>query len=356
MLDFGSRGQQPLGVMSGPHPTVRSMAATLGLSRATVSNALRGYPGVAPETRRRVRELAKELGYSPNPFAAEVMSQLKSNGVKKVIGTLGLLDLCEESRPRKAKEFHVELVKGVKERASEMGFSISTWRFGGTSDLSSARLNQILEWRGVRGVVLLPAWESPRFQDLDWSNLTGVYLDYRIESPRLHTVSSDHYRTIFSAMQKAISLGYQRLGFVVNKRANARIDGRWVSAFLGFLHDHPELESLKPLVMDQIAPGDFISWFERERPDVVITHWVEGYEILKRQKKRIPEECGFICLNLQSAPEHLSGFCLQPELIGRRGAEFIVSQLSHNDRGEPEQATATMVPSKWVEGETVRKR
>jgi len=44
--------------MSGPAPTLRSLARALGLSRTTVSDALRGSPRVDPNTAARVKKVA----------------------------------------------------------------------------------------------------------------------------------------------------------------------------------------------------------------------------------------------------------------------------------------------------------
>ena len=46
--------------------TIKDVAREAGVSTATVSHALNGFPEVAEETRRRVRETADRLGYVPN--------------------------------------------------------------------------------------------------------------------------------------------------------------------------------------------------------------------------------------------------------------------------------------------------
>jgi DNA-binding LacI/PurR family transcriptional regulator len=50
----------------GRPPTMADIAAHLGVSRQLVSLVLRDAPGASEETRRRVREAAKELGFSPH--------------------------------------------------------------------------------------------------------------------------------------------------------------------------------------------------------------------------------------------------------------------------------------------------
>ena len=48
---------------------LKQLAKHLNLSQTTVSRALNGYPEVNAETRRRVDEVARKVGYRPNPHA-----------------------------------------------------------------------------------------------------------------------------------------------------------------------------------------------------------------------------------------------------------------------------------------------
>ncbi len=48
---------------------LKELSLRLNLSQTTVSRALNGYPEVSAETRKRVAEMAEELGYAPNSQA-----------------------------------------------------------------------------------------------------------------------------------------------------------------------------------------------------------------------------------------------------------------------------------------------
>jgi DNA-binding LacI/PurR family transcriptional regulator len=57
------------------HPTIATIAAHMGLSRATVTHVLNGRgteQRIRPETQQRVLEVARELGYRPNASARAV--------------------------------------------------------------------------------------------------------------------------------------------------------------------------------------------------------------------------------------------------------------------------------------------
>ena len=50
----------------------RDIAKMLGVNVSTVSRALRGLEGVSPELRQKIKLLAKEQAYRPNPFAVSL--------------------------------------------------------------------------------------------------------------------------------------------------------------------------------------------------------------------------------------------------------------------------------------------
>lgn len=55
--------------LPGKRATILDVAAAAGVSRQTVTRAMNDMPGIRQETRERVQELARELGYTPSRFA-----------------------------------------------------------------------------------------------------------------------------------------------------------------------------------------------------------------------------------------------------------------------------------------------
>lgn len=337
-------------------PSVRSLAAALGLSRTTVSNALSGHPGVNAQTRQRVQAAAKASGYQPHPFASRIMSQLRRESKAKHVGTLAVLELEEQKRSHQAEAFHRDLLGGIRKRATEIGFGVSHWKFGGASGLSLKRVDEILQARGIKAVVFLPSCGEPDFTDLDWRRYVGIYLDRFIERPPLHTVSADHFRLLTEALNQACELGYRRIGFAVTRWSNQRMHGLWVGAFRSFVHDHPEIVASLLEEEEALTAEVFTSWFRRFQPEVVIAHWSEAPRWMREAGAQIPQTHGYICLNLQPAKPGTSGFDFQPRLLGARAAELVIAQLEHNDQGPPAVPSITMVPARWVPGGTIVRR
>ena len=51
------------------HTSLKDLAKALGVSIPTVSRALKDSPEISSELRTKVKKLAKEMNYRPNPFA-----------------------------------------------------------------------------------------------------------------------------------------------------------------------------------------------------------------------------------------------------------------------------------------------
>jgi LacI family transcriptional regulator, repressor for deo operon, udp, cdd, tsx, nupC, and nupG len=65
-------------------PTINDVASAAGVSKGAVSFALNDRPGLAPDTRRRILEVAEQLGWSPSP-QARALSVSKALAVGLVI-------------------------------------------------------------------------------------------------------------------------------------------------------------------------------------------------------------------------------------------------------------------------------
>jgi LacI family transcriptional regulator len=96
--------------MQKRQPTMADLARELGVSTATISRALKGYPDISDETKRRVIELAERLNYRPNAFAAS----LRRNE-SKIIGVIV---------PEVVNHFFSQVIKGIMEVAYDAGFRV----------------------------------------------------------------------------------------------------------------------------------------------------------------------------------------------------------------------------------------
>jgi DNA-binding LacI/PurR family transcriptional regulator len=340
--------------MATPAPSLRDLARLLGLSHTTVSEALRDNPRVKTATRERVQKAAREAGYRHNPLAGALMSEMRRSRTGTFRGVLAIIDLDgPDRRPINASRYHRELASGASDRAAELGFKAESFLIG-RRGISAARLDTILQSRGIRGVFLLPVSDNPDLSRLDWSRYAGIYCDYIIERPALHSVCPDHYRSMVIALERLHALGYRRPGLVMEKHHDERLLHRWEAAFRMYQEYDDKDGAVPPLVISEINQREFTTWFKETKPDVVLCHRCEAIEWMQASGASVPATHGFCCLNVMMNVIPAAGINLQPRLLGARGVEMIIAQLYRNEYGVPEHPSTTAIPAEWVDGPTLR--
>jgi len=196
--------------------TVKDIAATVGVSVATVSNVLNGRPNVGRVNRQRVLRVAKQLGYRPNRAA-----QAMRTGRTRAIG-LVLPDLTNP--------FFPELAQAVENTARSLGLLVclidSQGRVDGEADGFA-----LLMQHAVDGVIWCPV--APRLPAHLQTLARPVVL---IERPRpgFAVVHSNYVMGGRLLAQYALRMGHTRVGLLSGPQnlesARQRRDG-FVNAF-----------------------------------------------------------------------------------------------------------------------------
>ena len=202
-------------------------------------------------------------------------------------------------------------------------------------------------------VLLQPASESPDLTQLNWARYAGIYSDYIIEHPALHSVCSDHYRSMIITLQRLHGLGYRRPGLVLSRHLDERLLYRWEAAFQVYQNHHSVFNWLPPLIVPEVTRSEFTAWFQSTKPDVVLCHRAETIEWMEACGANLPQTHGFCCLNVVVNTIPCAGLDLQPWLLGVRGVELLIAQIHRNEYGVPENPSTTSIPALWVDGPTL---
>ena len=131
--------------------SMRQLAELAGVSRGTVDRALNNRPGVAPDVRKKILQLARERGYRSNR-AARMLGQNKS---PLKIGI---------QMPASHNPFFEDVRAGIERAARELAdFGLSViWRTTpGYEVAAQVRQVQELLLDGAHGLALVPIDEEP---------------------------------------------------------------------------------------------------------------------------------------------------------------------------------------------------
>ncbi|WP_221029111.1 LacI family DNA-binding transcriptional regulator [Actomonas aquatica] len=338
-----------------PRPaTIRSLASQLGLSTATISEALRDSERVKPETRERVQRAAREAGYERNPLLGATFSALRRSRHLGFNGTIGLVDVAIDDRTE-LMLFHQEVVRGATKRAQELGFRTELFWVGRTAPaLSVTRLNNVLFARGIPGVIFLPFDQRQDFSRFDFSQIAAVGMDHRLSNPSLHTVQPDHYLSMHHAVAQLTAHGYRRIGLCLEARKDSRVDHKWSAGFLSQFREKPKGPPVPPLIAETLHKGTFTRWFRRYRPDVIVGHGQVVIDWLRALKISVPEDVGFFRINTTERSDPCAGLDLRPHLLGATAVESVVAMLHRREHGIPRYPKSISVDAIWSDGPTIR--
>ena len=215
-------------------PSIRSLAAGLNLSRATVSEALRGSPRVKEETRRRVVAEAERTGYRLDPVASELMARMRRSVSNAFRGAIALVLPEEANASPAALRRRSILRRAADERATELGFKLDPVSVGSGS---WPRLLAMLHARGVVGALILPFVECrPEHRALfAGADFQAVYADAPEEgAEHVDAVAPDYRQALSLARTRLAAMGYRRPGLVLSGAEKAAEALCWRAAWETF--------------------------------------------------------------------------------------------------------------------------
>lgn len=189
--------QWPPVVMTKPFTTLDDVAKAAGMSRAQVSRALRGDPGVREETRKRIGDIAAKMDYRPN-LAARSLVEAQSSIVGLVLG--------DPNNP-----FHIQLAQAVDRQLIASGFDPVTSLRPVEQGTEMVDIDRLLRLRAA-GVIMIGTPHSARSLSDIADKLPCVYIGSRkISHPRMTTVAVDDESGIRLAMNHLMKLGHRRI-------------------------------------------------------------------------------------------------------------------------------------------------
>jgi LacI family fructose operon transcriptional repressor len=338
--------------MSDERFTLQDIADATGYARSTVSLALRNHPSLPAETREKIHAAAEKLGYRPNPLVAALMTQLRS---KKPCGTetVALLNLSGKPAAKLSAIdlYYKQLFAGIQTATEAMGITLD--EIIATHDMSGRTVSRILTARGIHGVLLFAGGSTEEFEStLDLNPFTVVQIGFGGRTP-FHRVVADYAHDIDLALKIARAAGIKKLGFAASALRDWSADYGWSSRFLLDQIHQPRSAHI-PFIKrrgPEFTRDEFLTWFQRYKPQAVLVAGKREYDWLKEAGFRIPQDCGLINLCQREDPG-LAGIDPCTNEVGRAAVELLASLLQSNRIGIPEFPRLISIQGKWIDGES----
>lgn len=251
------------------------IARALGVSVATVSNALSGKGRVSASLIPRVREMADRMGYVPS-LAGRALRTGRT-------GVLGLV------LPDIANPLFPQIAQAIEFAASSAGYGILIGDSRGDSSVQTEAIHRLVE-RGVDGLVVVPR-RGTRISESDCPVAV-------IDSPSTpgNTVSADHWQGGALIGAHLAAFGHLRVLLLGNNPASAVQNDR-LAGMRDALSGHAETETLwiEPLEAERgvgsvLGLADYAARGFTAIAAVSDLHALRAFTELHRAGFRVPED------------------------------------------------------------------
>ena len=186
--------------------TITGLASKLGISKASVSYALNGQPGVSEETRKRVLALARELGWYPSS-SARALSKSKA-------GAVGIV-LSREPELISSEPYYMSLIAGIESVLIETETSLLLRVTGGQEGGDLAVYQRWAGERRVDGVILFDHLiDDPRPELLTRLGLPFVLHGASTNLPGTAATTVDQSADARTLVEHLHQLGHLEIGHV----------------------------------------------------------------------------------------------------------------------------------------------
>lgn len=179
--------------------TIYDIAASLNLSSATVSRGLKDHPAIRKETKKRILEKAKEMGYRHNLFA----SNLRRNRTN----TIGVIV------PRLNSYFMSSVISGIEKVANEAGYNLVISQSLELEKKEMVNIKTMFNTR-VDGLLVSLAYDTEsdaHFKVIFDKNIPVIFFDRVFEHPNCTSIVIDNFEAGYAMTQHLIQQGCKRI-------------------------------------------------------------------------------------------------------------------------------------------------
>jgi LacI family transcriptional regulator len=350
-----SPGEQP-----SRAPTIKDVAKAAGVHFTTVSLALRDHPSLPASTKDRVRAVARQLGYAPNPVFSALTHFHLHGRVRAKAPRIAYLVNRPVDPADELSRLQSQFLDGARTQAQILGYDLELIVIGG-APFESLRLGRHLRDASISGIVI--GAFDPRYArvTLDWDDYCVVKINSFHMEPAAPVFASDHRQEVRLAFQRLWALGYRRIGLAVGRADEDATENLHSAGFLLEQRPRPANQCVPRLLFPYDCPAAEASrllgqWIRQHRVDAVLCNRINSDELIRAAGLRVPDDVACASLSLLDEPDALAGIFPNPRLVGAKAVSLLTTLLKSDERGVPQFASRTYVPSRWQEGASAPSR
>lgn len=333
---------------------LKDIAKLANLSVSAVSMALNNDTSMSKQTAERVKRIANEMGYAPDPALAALSAYRSKRKIHTHYSVIGMVTNWSTKDGWSGQANQQEVIRGAEKRAVELGYTLQLF-WAKEGGVSGNRFTQILRTRGIRGLILAPFEDNDDTIDIDWKQFSVVTISRPSQYTTFHHVVQNHYMDLLNCWEKLIERGYRRVGLVLQDEIASRWSYQWEAAHLVSTKLHASEQDVIPTLRvrgpDEVS--DIRKWLRKYRPQVVISRCNHFLEAAKAEGISVPEDMGYISLDTSEDDSSAVGIHYRRDALGAASVDVLNSLLHRNHTGPLDISVGTQIDGDWQEGDTL---
>jgi LacI family transcriptional regulator len=193
--------------------TIYDIADKLNISIATVSRALKDDPVVNKKTKKKIFDLAEQLGYRSNHFARNLRNQRTE--------TIGAIV------PRLNSYFMSTVIAGIENLANSEGYNLIISQSSESAEKEKMSAKTMFNNR-VDGLLVSLSYDTndiSHFDQFSKKNIPVIFFDRAEESKDFTSIVIDNRKAAFEATSHLIEQGCRRIVHITAKpKRNVYVD------------------------------------------------------------------------------------------------------------------------------------
>ena len=333
--------------------SMREIAEAAGVSVMTVSLALREQGRLSPAIRQKVKRAAERLRYRPDPALSALMSYRHEKQTVRDYRTLAFVTNFSTASGWKEEIFTRLYFQGASDRGGKLGYQVEPFWLA-QPRMTPKRAVQILESRGIKGLLIAPVMSPSARISLEWERFCSVSLCRNLAFPDINVVDHNHPHSMMLTWRELRRRGYRRVGYAIRKFSEEIADRQWLATFLMEQQRNvPGEQPIPPLVADGWSRELFAAWLRKHKPDVVISPHIAAYQWLRELGWKIPDDIGFSWLEVDPN-EGIAGIAQHFQNVGVASVDLLHLELLRSAYGVPSVRQSIGIDGTWFEGTTLR--
>ncbi|MCC3376145.1 LacI family DNA-binding transcriptional regulator [Cohnella sp. REN36] len=325
--------------------TSQQIAEICGVSRGTVDRALNNRPGINPETKEKILQVAEQLGYRPHFLAQSLVK-----GSTRSIGAV-LFDINNRLFP--------QLVNAIETRASELGYFLYLTLTNKDPEKEKDCLQHLVD-RKVDGVLLLSVNKGEAFERFLGKLGVPVVTFGNLVSDDIPYVWVDDRAAIRDAVRHLAAQGYEEIIYLSPPMALAGKTNLYAveQRYLGFEEAIAETPGLlTDIVLHKGYLEEIDALLQRGDKKKVILCTSDKYALkvllhLKQKGIRIPQDVGLMGFDnidtLAYISPALSTIAYSSDDVGTRAVDLLIDRIAERD-----VPMRTTIPHRIIQGESI---